>query len=502
MRKILEVLRLKFEGGHSDRVIAASVDVGHTSVGDYVLRAKAAGLSWPLPAGMDDAQLDKLLFPPPAPKNVRRTTPEFGRIYAELRRPNVTLSLLWTEYKEQHPDGYQLSQYCELYNRWAGKLRLSMRQHHRAGEKMFVDFSGGTLDVINPLTGEVKAAKLFVAVMGASSYTFVSAVFSEDLPSWLGCHVKAFEFFGGVPAIVVPDNLKSGVQSPHLYEPEINRSYTDLATHYGTCVIPARVRKPKDKAKVEVGVQVAQRWILAALRDRTFHSLAELNEAIAPLLLKLNSRLMREIGRSRLELFAQIDAPTLQPLPANSYEFAQWKKGKIHPDYHMQFDDHFYSTPYQVRGQEAWARGTERLVEILVNNLRVASHERSYVKWAYSTLDAHMAPAHQRQADHTIPRVMAWAGSIGPSALALVEVVMSRKKHPEQGVKTCFGILGFSKTFGPQRLENACVRALRFKTFTYKSIQSILQSRLDEQAEPQARALPRHGNIRGGDYFH
>lgn len=504
MRKILEVLRLHHESGQPQRSIASSVQVGATTVRDYLRRAAAAGLSWPLPEGLDEARLEQLLFPTPPPKGTSRPVPDFARVHAELRRPDVTLALVWMEYLQQHPNGYQYSQFCDLYARWSRSLRVSMRQHHKAGDKMFVDFSGGTLEVIDANTGEVRRAKLFVAVLGASSYTYVRAVLDESLPSWLSCHVSAFEFFGGVPEVVVPDNLKSGVTRAHIYEPDVNLAYTELATHYGTCVLPARSRKPKDKAKVEAGVQVAQRWILAVLRNHTFHSLKELNDAIVPLLEKLNARVMRLMRRSRKELYDALDAPALQKLPARAYEYSEWKKARVHPDYHVQFADNFYSVPFVHVGQEVFLRASGQTLEVLLHGSRVASHERLWGQWKYATVHEHMPPAHQAQADQTVPKILSWAQSIGPNTLCVMQARMADRKHAEHAVRSCYGILGLSRHYGRERLEQACIRALRFKATSYKSILSILKHRLDETGTEtrEDSPLPPHGNIRGGGYFH
>lgn len=504
MRKIVEVLRLRYELHQSTRVVAQSAQMGETTVREYLRRAKAAGVTWPLPEDLDEAALERRLFGPPTGAVVVRPLPDLARIHVELRRKDVTLGLLWTEYKEQHPDGYQYSQFCDLYSRWASKLHVTMRQHHRAGHKMFVDFSGGTIDVIDPHTGEVKAAKLFVAALGASSMTYARAVLDETLPTWLQCHVAAFEFFGGVTEVVVPDNLRSGVTRAHIYDPEVNAGYADLATHYATCVLPARARKPKDKAKAEVAVQVAQRWILAALRHRTFYSVAELNVAITPLLERINTRVMRAVKRSRREIFESVERAALQPLPQRRYECAEWKKAKVHPDYHVEYDDNFYSVPFKHVGAEVFVRATASVVEILLNGRRVASHERSRGRRAPVTRDEHMPLGHLQQANQTVPKILARAESIGPHTLLVVKTRMAERRHPEQAVRACYGILGLGKAYSRERLERACERAMRFKALSYQSIQSILRNRLDEKvlADAQESQLPLHENIRGGDYYH
>ncbi|MBU4606906.1 MAG: IS21 family transposase, partial [Proteobacteria bacterium] len=334
----------------SQRDIAKSCSIGRTTVRDYLSRASAAGLTWPLPLGLDEAAVERLLFPPTPLPGAKRPLPDWGEIHTELRRKGVTLELLWEEYKSVYPEGYQYSRFCELYRGWRGLLQLWMRQEHRAGEKLFVDYAGQTVDVVNPKTGEVSDAQIFVAVLGASSYTYCEGTWSQGLPDWIGSHERAFLFFGGVPELLIPDNLKSGVIKACRYEPELNPTYQDLALHYNTAVIPARVRKPKDKAKVESGVLVVERWILARLRKRTFFSLDELNMAIRGLLRELNQRPMQKLKRSRRELFEKLDRPALKSLPLIPFPYAEWKKAKVNIDCHLELEGHYYSAPYQLVG--------------------------------------------------------------------------------------------------------------------------------------------------------
>ena len=398
VRKIREVLRLKFEGGLSHRAIARSCAICHSTVREYLRRARTAGLAWPLPETLDEDQLYQLLFPKPTLSSDRvLQQPDWGSIHRELRRKGVTLRLLWLEYRETHPDGYGYSRFCELYRLWAKKLDPPMRLTHKAGERLFVDYAGQTVPVIDPETGEIRQAHIFVATLGASNYTYAEAQWAEDLPNWIGGHVRAFAFLGGVPEIVVPDNPKTGVKHPSRYEPDLNPTYQDMAEHYGTVIIPARVRtesastfgKPRDKAKVEVGVQVVERWILACLRHRTSYGLAELNRAIRELLDELNDRVtlaphcvrrsagVRHLGASRRQLFEALDRPALRSLPAEPYQLAIWKKAKVNIDYHIEFAKHYYSVPYRLIQQEVFLRATENTVEIFHKARRVASHPRS-----------------------------------------------------------------------------------------------------------------------------
>ncbi|MBM4408329.1 MAG: IS21 family transposase, partial [Chloroflexi bacterium] len=356
-------------------------------------RAQRAGLGWPLPDDFDDAQLEARLFAPPAaPRDPGRPVPDWPAVHRELRRPGVTLQLLWLEYKERHPDGYQHSWFCGRYREWQGRLDLVMRQEHRAGEQLFVDFAGQTIPIVDPDSGAVWQAQLFVAVLGASSYTYAEVFASQSLPDWIAGHVHAFAFFGGCPRLIVPDNLRSGVTKAHRYEPELNRTYEEMAAHYGAAVIPARAGKPRDKAKVEVGVQVAERWIAAALRDRTFFSLAEANAAIGDRLAWLNARPFRRLPGSRLELFEALDRPALRPLPALAYEFATWRTARVNIDYHVEVDRHWYSVPYQLVGQHCDIRVSAGVVEVLHRGRRVASHRRSGEGRRFTTL----ARAHAR----------------------------------------------------------------------------------------------------------
>lgn len=504
MRKIEEILRLKYEVGLSHRAIAKSCQVSASTVSEYVTHARAAGLSWPLPVGLSAAELEERLFPERQKASGKRIVqPDWTDIHKELRRKSVTLSLLWVEYRQEQPSGYGYSQFCHHYRQWAKKLKPMMRQRHQAGEKLFIDYAGQTVPIVEPETGEMWAAEIFVAVLGASSYTYAEAHRSQSLPHWIGAHVRAMSFLGGVPEVLVPDNLKAGVKSPHLYEPDINPTYQEFARHYGVAVVPARVRKPKDKAKAEVGVQVVERWVLARLRDRTFFSLAELNEAIRELLVQLNERPMRHLGQSRRELFLELDQPALSPLPAQTYEYARWKKARVHIDYHVAFEKHFYSVPHSLIGKEVDLRLTEKVVEIFHHRQRQASHPRVQSPGRYSTQRAHMPPAHQVLDDWSPERFLRWAQEIGPQTTKLIAVVLDGRRHPQQAYRSCLGILGLAKRYGNQRLEAACRRALSAGIGSYKGLHNILKNKLDQlDADPAPEAsLPTHANIRGRHYY-
>ena len=500
MRKIREILRLHSEG-LSTRAIASSIAVSHSTVMDQLRRAKAAGLGWPLPEELDGAACEAMLYKGNIPSSQKRM-PDMERIHRELKRKNVTLQLLWLEYKQGHPDGLQYSQFCLKYKTWLGNVDVVMRQTYRAGERGFVDYAGMTVPVTDRLTGEVRQAQIFIFVLGASSYTYAEAFWSQELPFWLLGHVHAFEFFQGVPAIVVPDNLKAGVTHPCRYEPDLNPSYQDLAGHYGTAVIPARVRKPRDKPKAESAVQVVERWILAALRDWKFFSLTELNQTIAEELIKLNERPFQKLEGSRRSVFETLDRPALKPLPATRYEFAQWKKARVHIDHHVAVDGNFYSVPYQLIKHELDIRLTAATIEILHAGRRVASHERSYRKGQPITEHAHRPPAHQKYLEWTPERIESWAGQAGPCTAQLAKKIMEGKAHPEQGYRACLGLIRLGGLYTPERLEAATGRALACGARSYRNVKSILEHGLDRvPLEPTPQPPLIHENLRGPGYY-
>ena len=507
MRKIREVIRLKWENKLSNRQIAKSCSISHSTVGDYLLRAELAGLSWPLDPKLDDAAIENLLFPlNQNPKSDRSRMPDMGYLYREMKKKGVTLQLLWYEYKQDNPDGYQHSQFCHLYRQWVKKLDVTLRQQHRAGEKLFIDYAGQTVPVIDPKTGEIHEAQIFIAALGASNYTFAEGTPGQDLPSWIRSHVHAFEFFGGVPYILVPDNLKAGVTKPCRYEPDINPTYQDLAEHYGTTVIPARPGKPRDKAKVESAVLVAERWILAALRNHTFFSLTELNKAIREKLFELNNRRFQKLNTTRKILYKTIDKPALKPLPAHPYQYAEWKKARVNIDYHIEIDRHYYSVPYQLVREQVDVRLTATSVEVLFKNRRVAAHKRSYVPGGFTTVKDHMPKSHQRYLEWTPSRIIRWAGKNGPNTRKLVTRILENRPHPEQGFRSALGIVRLSKHYTPERMEKASVRALAIGGCSYKSVKSILKNGLDRQPllfeQTEEAQNPAHHNIRGKGYYH
>jgi transposase len=416
----------------------------------------------------------------------------------------VTLLLLWVEYASDNPGGYRYSRFCELYGRWKKKLNPTMRQRHRAGEKIFVDFSGKKPHLVDPRTGEIVEVELFVGVLGASNYTYAEATRSQDLELWVGAHQRMLEYFEGSSEIWIPDNLKSGVFRADRYEPGVNRSYEELAEHYGAVVIPARVRKPKDKAKVEAGVLLAQRWILAVLRNQTFFSLSELNEAIWEQLEILNGREMQKLGASRRELFERVDRPALKPLPQERYEMATWKQCRVNIDYHVEVDKYYYSVSYQLIHEQVETRATKSVVEIYFKGRRVASHQRLRGDQRFSTKPEHMPRSHREHLEWTPLRLTAWAEKTGPATGRLVSEILKRRRHPEQGYRSCLGIMSLGRCFDENRLEAACARAEKLGSYGYRTVKNILSSGLDRiplEQETESSPSPEHENIRGAAHY-
>jgi transposase len=506
MRNVREIMRLKFACGASDRRVSQAVGLARSTVAEYLRRAAVAGVAWPLPAGLSDAALEALLFPPtPVVPAEQRLQPDWAAVRREMSRRGVTLQLLWEEYRAGAPDGYCYSHFCDLYRDWLGRQAPTMRQHHVAGDKLFVDYAGQTVDVVDPATGEVHAAQVFVAVLGASNYAYAEATWSQGLADWIGSHVRAFAFFGGVPRQVVCDNLKAGVTKPCRYEPGLNPTYQEMAAHYETAILPTRVRKPRDKAKVEAGVLLVERWILARLRNRRFFSLAALNAEIAALLAHLNDRPFKRQAGSRRSLFAEIDRPALNALPAEPYVFADWLKRRVGIDYHVEVAGHFYSVPYRLLKEPVEVRLTATTVEVFHRTGRIACHVRHYgASRRHTTLPEHMPSAHRRHAEWTPQRLIAFAGDIGPATVALVETILESRRHPEQGFRSCLGILRLAKSYGNDRLEAACARGGEIGARTYGAIASILKNNLDRRARSSAAEPPPvdHANVRGPRYYH
>ena len=506
MKAIQEVLRLH-AAGLSQRQIARACGLSKGAVGKYLQRAMEAKVVWPLPEGMEVPALQGLLRPVRSSVDSGFVIPDFAVIHVEMRRKGMTMQLLWEEYVAGHEGQkvYRYTRFCTLYRAWKDRLKRSMRQNHVAGEKLFIDYAGPTVPVMDPGTGEIRQAQIFVAVLGASSYTYCEATWSQNLSDFLGAHVRALRYLGGVPVLLVPDNLKAAVTKPSRYEPEINRSYQDLATHYGAVVLPTRPYKPKDKAKVEVGVQVVERWILARLRHFQFFSLLDLNREIRRLLDDLNQRPFKRLPGSRKSTFEALDRPALKPLPAQDYVFAVWKSAKVSIDYHVAYQGHFYSVPYRLAGERVDLRVSARTVEIFHQQQRVASHlQGTDQPGRYHTLTEHIPKAHQRHGTWTPGRLLNWALSIGPATRDVVRWQLESKPHPEQGYRSCLGLLSLSRRYGKERLNAACQRAGKLGSPTTRSVQSILEKGLDQvrDSSPKSAPLPEHDNIRGSHYYH
>jgi transposase len=508
MRKITEILRLKFEVKLSHERIAAATGASKGAVSNYVQRAVQQGLSWPLPADLDESALERLLFRQAAPRE-EHAQPDFPYVHQELKRKSVTLQLLWEEYHATHGErAYRYSQFCFHYQRFRDSLARSMRQVHRAGEKLFIDYSGDTVAVIDAATGEIRQAQVFVAVMGASKYTYAEATWTQTLPDWIASNIRTLEYLQGSPALLVPDNLKSAIKHACRYEPESTSTYADMARHYSTAILPARPRSPKDKAAVEMSVLVCQRWILARLRNRRFFSLTELNIAIAELLVNLNQRAFKKLPGSRASAFEAIDRPALKPLPPTRYEYAEWIKAKPGIDYHIEADYHYYSTPHALVGQRLLVRMTAKSIECFFKGQRVAAHVRSYLPRKHTTLPEHMPESHRKHLEWTPGRLLNWGQQIGTGTRAVVQWQLENRPHPEQGYRACLGLLKLVKIYGDDRLEAACRRALSIGSPTRKRIIAILKANLDQHPDlfPAAdTAAPTaslsHSNVRGAEYF-
>jgi len=506
MRQIREILRQKWALRLSHRAVAQSLGVGLGTISSVVTRAQAAGLDWPQTEPLTDADLESRLYGRPEVAGQRqRPWPDCAWIHAERAKPSVTLELLHLEYLERQPDGYRYTRFCDIYRRWLKRRGLSMRQVHRAGEKMFVDYAGQKPRLVDPTTGEIRAVELFVAVLGASNYTYAEATLTQQVPDWLASHQRAFSFFGGVTSAVVCDQLKSGVTVACRYEPGLQRTYEEFAQHTGTVILPARPAKPRDKAKIEVAVQIAERWILARLRHETFFSLAALNARIAELLADLNARPMRRYRASRRELFERLDQPALRPLPAAPFVYAEWKLARVNVDYHVALDDHYYSVPYTLLHERVDARLTATTVEVFHRGQRVAAHVRSHLRGRHTTDPAHMPKAHQQHLEWSPSRLIAWGRTIGPHTAALVEAILADRPHPEQGYRSCLGILRLAKRYGDPRLEQACGRAGAVGARSYRHVDSILKHGLDRlpPVEPTAplTLAPVHEHLRGRGYY-
>jgi len=517
MKTIKRLLELRFQAKLSQIQVARSLGCGKTTVVDYEKRAIKYGLSdYATIQNFSEEELlirlglnsDSVFSSTPLRKD--KFLPEWSSLHQELGKKHVTLALLWSEYREEHSAGYSYSQFCEHYRRWQQKLSVVLRQEHKAGEKVFVDYAGTTIGIVDLKTGEIKASQIFVGVLGASSYTFVEATWTQTLPDWLISHRRMLEFFFGVPQILVPDNLKSGITKPDRYEADVNRSYQEFAEHYGTCVIPARSRKPRDKAKAEAGVLVASRWIIAALRSKIFHSLEDLNEAIVPLLERINNKKMRYVNKSRKELFEDIDRPALGTLRQTPYQYAEWKKARVNIDYHIVYHDHFYSVCYQLVKQVVHIRATALIIEIFYKSKRIASHHLSFKKGGYTTDPNHRPPSHQAHLKWTPERIINWGKSKGDNVGLYIESLITSKAHPEQGYRAALGVIRLADKYNSYRLNQACGNAIAIGVISYQTVKNMLKNGMDQVAPPsnkktnekQQDFFTSNENVRGRNYYH
>ena len=507
MRKIREVLRLTFAMGLTRRQVADALHLAPSTVSDCIKRAQTAGLSWPPPAEFDTPALEHRLFPSVAPPTTTRAVPDWNYVPKELARVGVTKWLLWEEYREVHPDGYAYSQFCNLYREWTKTLGVVMRQEHRAGEKLFIDYAGPTIPIYDYLTGEVLVtAQLFVAALGASSYVYAEATATQGLEDFVTSNVHTFEYMDGAAKILVPDNLKSGVKKPNRYEAEITRTYEEMATHYGAAVIPARSYKPRDKAKVEAAVLLCERWIMAKLRNEHFTSLGQLNRRIAQLVEAINDKPFKKLEGSRRTLYEAIDRPALTPLPSSPYVIGRWKQVTCNIDYHVDVERHYYSVPYQLVGKRLDVRTSASSIEVFFKGKRVASHIRSFKVGGFTTTPAHMPESHRRHAEWTPSRMIAWAEKTGPETAAFAKKLIELRPHPEHGYRSILGVIRLAKHYEPSRIEAACRRASALNAYSYTSVKSILEHGLDRQPLPTDTTQPQHHrrqhrNVRGGDYY-
>ena len=504
MRQLRHLLRLH-HGGVSAREMGRLLGVARSTIQDNLKRAAAAGLAWPLADDVTDEVLEQRLFGRAgvATGQRRRVEPDWAGLARELKRPGVTMMILWEEYRDINQDGYGYSRFCDLLRGFERRLSPVMRQHHVAGEKTFVDYSGKRILIVDPTTGEIHEAEIFVGVLGASNLTYAEATWTQQLPDWTGAHVRMFRFFGGVTKLLVPDNLRSGVNKASFYDPEINRTYGAMAAHYSVGILPARPHKPRDKAKVEAGVRFAQSYILGRLRAQTFFSLAECNEAIKLVMQRMNERTMRKLGLSRRELFEKIERAALNGLPAEDWEFAEWLRARVNLDYHIEVHDFLYSVPHALIRAEVEVRVTERIVEVFHRGQRVAVHQRRYMGRKHGTDPDHMPSSHRHYAEWTPDRFRRWAGKIGPNTEGLISAVLASRKHPEQGFRTCLGILRSYRGLDAARVEAVSARAVELGVLNCKGVAALLARKPEEATannDPPATLFD-HANLRGPRYY-
>jgi transposase len=505
MRRIRETLRLHLQAGLSYNEVCGALKISKSVVGKYVLLARVAGVDWELAQTLSDEELEARLFRAAVPRSSHHLAPDFAVIHQELKRAGVTLMLLWEEYATGNPLAYKYTSFCIKYRAFAQGQQRSMRQIHIAGEKLFVDYAGSTVSIIEAATGEITQAQIFVATLGASNYTFACATARQTTADWIGAQVLALEFIGGVPRLIVPDQTRALIKTPDRYDPEPNRCYEEFARHYGCAVLAARPAHPRDKPKVEGSVLLVQRWILARLRNRRFFSLGELNRAIAELLVDLNQRPFKKLPGCRRSAFELLDAPALRPLPASRYVIGRWKVVKVSIDYHVEFEGHYYSVPHRWVGARLDVRVTGTVLECFASNQRVAGHAVSAVRGGFTTVAEHMPASHRAHREWTPAKLIAWGQRIGVSTAAVVTWQLQHRPHPEQGYRACLGLLALVRRYSAERLEAACTRAMAIRAPNLRSVTNILKCGLDRQPSlftAEASPVIEHDNVRGPDYYH
>ncbi len=505
MRQIRETLRLHLQAELSYNEVGRTLKISKSVVGKYVSMARAAGVTWEIAQTLGDEALEARLYRPAVPRASHQLAPDFAAVHQELKRPGVTLMLLWEEYAQSNPLAYKYTSFCVKYREFAKRQLRSMRQVHIAGEKLFVDYAGSAVPITCATTGEISQAQIFVATLGASNYTFACATPRQTTEDWIGAQVLALEFIGGAPRLIVPDQTRSLIKTPHRYDPEPNRTYEEFARHYGCAVLAARPAHPRDKPKVEGSVLLVQRWIMARLRNRRFFSLAELNRAIAELLLDLNNRPFKKLPGCRRSAFLSIDAPALRPLPTARFVISRFKAAKVNIDYHVEYEGHYYSVPHRLVGTKLDLRVTGPLLECFASNQRVAGHPVSTVRGGFTTTPDHMPASHRAHLEWTPAKLITWGQRIGVSTAAVVTWQLEHRPHPEQGYRACLGLLALVRRYSAERLEAACTRAMAIRAPNLRSVTNILKSGLDSQPSRFAATdspVIEHENVRGADYYH
>ncbi len=507
MRDIKKIIQL-YTAGLSRRLIGKTLGKPKSTVSDYITRFNTSGLTLNDLESRPSDEIYNLLFPEESHRTTQRSgkvMPDFDQIHLELKKKYVTRQLLWEEYKALYPDHfYGYTRFCTLYKAWQKRTRVSMRINHKAGEKMFLDFSGLKWEIIDKETGELKKVDIFVAALGASGYTYSEATLDQSKSSFINCTINAFDYFGGVTEMIVPDNLKSAVTKADKYDPQINSSFQDMADHYESVVLPTRPYRAKDKAKVELSVKLVQRWILARLRRQQFFSLAELNQAIFALLEDFNNRVMRRYGKSRYDLYLELDKPALKPLPTRRYVFREFKYGTVNIDYHIEIKGCFYSVPYQLAGQQVFSIYTADSVEIFHNNKRVALHVRLYKKGAFSTKEDHMASAHRAYGKWSPSRLINWGGTFGSHTQSLISTILESRPHPEIGFRSCLAILKEAKNHGDRHaVELTSKKMLELECYKVSHFKDILKHKTWQDTRDISDTLvpQQHENLRGQSYY-